>query len=325
MILLSILAALVPTFLYLLLLWWLDKYEKEPWGLFLAAFAWGCVPAIILSIIFELVLDIPLSALVESASEALSRVVVAPVVEEGIKGLAVLLIFLIRRREFDGLLDGIIYGAVVGFGFGMTENLLYFIQNAGDPMVILLRTLPFGLNHAFFTAFTGASLGLARQSRQRWKWILFFPLGLLVAMSFHGVHNLAVGMGCPGLLFALVSDWGGITVILVVAFLSWGQEKRWIRQELAEEVTAGLMAPADYQAVQTIAKRIGARLWIWRKHGWRAFRLLGRFFNLATELAFRKHHLRMGTVRWQRPDELELLRARVRQARGALLNIMGVS
>lgn len=323
MILLSLLAAIIPTILYVTLLWWLDKYEKEPWGLFLAAFAYGFLPAIVLAIIFELLLDIPLSG-IGGTGEAIGMGVVAPVVEEIVKGLAVLAIFFIWRREFDGVLDGIIYGAVVGLGFAMTENFFYFISSGGDAAVILLRSLPFGLNHAFFTAFTGASLGVARLSRRRGRWLLLFPLGLILAIGFHAAHNLLVSTASvPGCLGALISNTIGLITILVVAILSWGHEKRWIRQELGEEVTTGLLAQADYYALLLLSRRVGARLWIWRHHGWRAFRLLGRFFTLATELAFYKHHLREGTVRQPTPEQVETLRQQVREARGALLQIIG--
>ncbi|MGC8873606.1 MAG: PrsW family intramembrane metalloprotease [Chloroflexia bacterium] len=322
MLLLSVLAALVSTIVYLLLLWWLDKYEKEPWGLFLAAFGYGSIPAIALAVLLEVAASVPLSLMLGAGGEAIGRVVVAPVVEEGVKGLVLLLIFFLWRGEFDDLLDGILYGAAVGFGFGMTENLLYFFQTHGEPSVVLLRTLPFGLNHALFTSCTGAALGLARQSTSRTRWLLLFPLGLLAAISLHGFHNLSVGWGCPGILAALASDWGGIATILVAAMLSWVQERRWIRQELQEEVAAGLLAETEMRTLQFVSQRVGARLWIWRKHGWRAFRLLGQFFQAATELAFRKHDLRRGTGKKGTSEEVQRLRRRVLELRGTLLEIL---
>ncbi len=322
MVLLSVAVALVSTVVYLLLLWWLDKYEKEPWGLFLAAFGYGCLPAILVAVVLELLLGIPLELAFGSTSEAIGRVVVAPVVEEGVKGLALLLIFFLWRGEFNGLLDGIVYGAAVGFGFGMTENVLYFIELHGEAMVVLLRTLPFGLNHALYTACTGAALGLARQSRARGRWILLFPIGLLAAMSFHGFHNLGVGLGCPGVVAALAGDWAGIATILVVAMLSWRQERRWIQQELGEEVAAGILAEADLLTLQAATRRLSARVWMWRNHGWKAFRLLGRFFEAATELAFRKQELRQGTGTKRTAEEVQTLRKRVLELRGALLRIL---
>lgn len=316
MVFFSLLAAIIPAVFYVGIVWWLDKYEKEPWPLFLAAFAYGSIPAIILAIVFEL------GAEAVGVGGLAGGVVVAPIVEEAVKGLAVLLIFFIWRREFDGVLDGVVYGAVVGYGFAMTENFFYFIDTGGDPMVVLLRAFVFGANHAFFTAFTGAALGLARLSRKRWLWLLLFPAGLLVAMGFHAAHNLSVNFGCAGLSLALVSNTVGVAVILVIAILSWRQEKRWIGEELTEEVAAGTLAEDDLQALLYLRRRVGARLWIWRRHGWRAFRLLGKYLNLATEMAFGKHYLRAGIAHRKRAYDLEQTRNRLAEIRGRLLGIL---
>ncbi len=48
-ILLASALALVPTLVYALLVWWLDRYEKEPLPLLVVAFLWGAVPAVILA------------------------------------------------------------------------------------------------------------------------------------------------------------------------------------------------------------------------------------------------------------------------------------
>ena len=50
----------------------------------------------------------------------------APIVEEFAKGLGVFIIFVIARRAFDGPIDGIVYGGLVGAGFAFTENIQYF-------------------------------------------------------------------------------------------------------------------------------------------------------------------------------------------------------
>ena len=53
----AILAAAVPAAFYGLLIWWLDRYEKEPLWLILVAFLWGSLPAIGLAVAFELGLE----------------------------------------------------------------------------------------------------------------------------------------------------------------------------------------------------------------------------------------------------------------------------
>jgi len=308
------LAALLPTLIYLALFWWLDKYEKEPWGLFLAAFLYGSIPAVLLAIVVEVVVG---------GGEFFAMAIVAPIVEECVKGFAVLLVFLIWRREFDGILDGILYGAVVGLGFALVENFFYFLQGAEEGSVvalILLRSFAFGLNHAFFTAFTGAALGLARQSPRRGIWMVYFPLGLAVATTFHAIHNASVSsQACAGLGIAFLSDYVGLILILVFGILTWRQEKRWIREELNEEVAAGLLAASDLEALLSLRRRIWARSWTLRKRGWKAWRTLGQYMAKATELAFRKHHLRRDPGDKKLAQDVLTLRQNVNELRAALL------
>jgi len=127
----AILGALIPTAAYVLLLWWIDRYEKEPVGLLAVAFLWGAGPAAILSIILEVAFAAPVSALgAESLlGRLLSASVSAPLIEESAKGIALLFLLLVVPKAFDGLLDGIVYGAMIGFGFAMTEDIVaYFVR-----------------------------------------------------------------------------------------------------------------------------------------------------------------------------------------------------
>ncbi|MGB9722705.1 MAG: PrsW family intramembrane metalloprotease [Chloroflexia bacterium] len=311
-------ATLASTVFFVTLLWWLDKYEKEPWGLFLGAFFYGLVPAPVLAVVLEVIWE---EALI-LPTEGFTSGVVAPVVEESLKGLALLFIFFLWRREFDGVMDGLLYGAAIGLGFALTENVIYLLAFK-EWGIVLLRILPFGLNHALFTAFTGVCLGWARQLKRPRCWLLLFPLGLGVGMFFHALHNLSVGEGLSGFFLALTGDWGGVILMLVVILLAWKQEQRWLCQELAEEVAAGVLAEAEHQTLLSLRRRVKARLWVWRRYGWRAFRLLGRFFNLATELAFYKHHLRAGTEGRRPAGELPSLYREIGRVRQELLRLQG--
>src|SRR4030042_5572717 len=112
---LTLLASVAPAVVYSLVIWWLDRYEKEPWGLLMATFIWGAAPAIILSLMAEFILGIPFYTLLDqAAAQLISGSLVAPVVEEVLKGVAIVLVFLLFRHEFDGILDGIVYGALGG-------------------------------------------------------------------------------------------------------------------------------------------------------------------------------------------------------------------
>ena len=74
----------------------------------------------------------------------------------------------IARDEFDSVLDGLVYGALVGVGFAMTENILYFGEAylTGDlgnfGTLVLARAVLGGLGHPAYTAVTGAAFGWSR-------------------------------------------------------------------------------------------------------------------------------------------------------------------
>jgi RsiW-degrading membrane proteinase PrsW (M82 family) len=294
--LVSITAAVIPTVVYVWILWWFDRYEKEPRRLLLVAFVWGAVPAIIVSILAERMLGQPLAALSKGTFEVVSRSVLAPVVEEVAKGLAVLMLFLFFRREFDDVLDGIIYGATIGFGFAMTENVFYFARSLttigaqGLTVTVLLRAFVFGLNHALFTSVLGAALGYARMAKvgcQRWVVAL---LGLLGAIGLHGIHNLfatLVQVACFGVLLGVISNWGGVLVVFVVMVLAWQQEKRWISAQLKAEVESGLITLAEYEVIGSYRRRLAAQWQAWSRHGRSEARRLSKVHQLATELAFK--------------------------------------
>jgi RsiW-degrading membrane proteinase PrsW (M82 family) len=303
--LVAFLGALIPTIFYILFVWWLDRYEKEPLWLLALAFLWGAIPAATLSVLVELVIDIPIAALGgESLAATLASVSVsAPVVEESAKGIALLGLVLAFRREFDNVLDGIIYGAMIGFGFAFSENLIAFFipilseEGLGAGLTnIFLRTVVFGFNHAFWTGITGAAVGYARLSRG-WGRRLLVPLGgWALAVLLHGMHNAAVTLveQTYGLSFILsiLMNWGGVLLLLIVAYLVLRKESRWIERGLIEEVHQGALSPQEYELLRSAGQRLRTR-WLARGRGGRvAYRAVGRYYQCATELAFKKQHLR---------------------------------
>src|SRR5512137_2181485 len=151
-ILMAITAGIAPMVVYALVVWWFDRYEKEPWALLAVVFVWGAFPSIFLALLAELALDIPLKAAVGPGLTYtfLGSSVIAPVFEELFKGLAVLAVYVFFYRHFDGVLDGVVYGSMVGFGFAAVENVLYFLSalnegGAGQMLILVfMRAFLFG-------------------------------------------------------------------------------------------------------------------------------------------------------------------------------------
>src|SRR4026207_1208659 len=121
----------VPMFLSAAFVNWLDRYEKEPKLLLGAAFMWGVIIAGGGAYILNTAFGLGIYALSgsEGAAEFGTTSIVAPIIEEGLKGLAVLVVFLMFRKEFDSILDGVIYAAITAMGFAAVENVLYIYKN----------------------------------------------------------------------------------------------------------------------------------------------------------------------------------------------------
>jgi RsiW-degrading membrane proteinase PrsW (M82 family) len=297
-----LLLAFVPVTFYGLVLWWLDRYEKEPLGLVIVAFLWGAIPAVIFSVVAQLVFDVPISALVGAGLEAelLGASVVAPFTEEIFKGAALLLLLFLFRREIDSPLDGILYGGLVGFGFAATENLFYFLsgfETGGLGSVIELaffRSVLFGLNHALYTGCTGLGIALVRTSAHPVVKVAGPVLGLGAGMALHALHNAGAMLGealCWPLLVSLLADWGGVAALLGILLWASARERSWIVRHLGEEVQAGTLSRHDYAVIQSYWRRVGERLQTLLRGEFSRWWRLGRYYRLATELAFAKHYL----------------------------------
>jgi hypothetical protein len=188
----------------------------------------------------------------------------------------------------------------------------------------VFRSGLFGLNHSTFTAFTGAALGLARSLKRRWEQGLVPALGLGAAMIFHGVHNSLTatvgvlaenerppaGLVLGACLGILVSDWGGLLFIIVVAIVSSINEARVIRQTLWEEVALGRFTPDEYATLISGRRRWSVRWSVLFTSGFRRWKQMGRFFDLATELAFRKHRMYDGDPIHQNISARDVMRLR---------------
>ena len=166
---LSTVCAGVPMFSFLALIWWLDRYDREPMPVLLVTFLWGAVGAIVAAMTLSLFAQAGLNLGLAAASIALASdltgladtllpVLVAPLVEEPSKAL--ILLAIVRSKHFDNMTDGFVYGAAAGLGFGMTENFLYFISVSGDLDTwlgtVFIRTFYSAVMHATATAIVAA-------------------------------------------------------------------------------------------------------------------------------------------------------------------------
>lgn len=336
---LSIVAAVVPAAVYSLLVLYLDRNEKEPWYFLLAAFLWGAVVAIVFSYVFNSLTGLAVTvAYSAAAGEFVGVVIAAPFFEEMFKGSALLVLLLFFRSHFDNVLDGIIYGALVGLGFAMTENIIYFGRAyfesgvLGIGFLFVLRVVLGGFGHALYTATFGATLGWARSRYGVGKARILVPAGgLLLAILQHSLWNgtawavsqyttdediwiaLAIIILIEPMLFILP----GIVTIVIIAVITSRRELIIIRHELREEVERGIITPAEYYQISDGRARRQASMDALRTDGPALWMLHRRFVRTAAQLAFQKYHVSQGEIgrrglRYRSPDGLRAKLSRTR-------------
>ncbi len=248
--------------LYLLFIRAVDLYERESLRYVIPVFVWGFAVATSVSLFFNTVAAFTISSIVgQEAASVLTAVFVAPVVEESAKGLALLLAFLVaylaarRRRgvvEFAGVMDGIVYGSAVGFGFAIAEDLLYYAQYGPETFVV--RRIFGGFAHAAFTSLTGIGVGLIPWVRSGSLKVILPVLGLLSAMLLHAIFNFTATFFGPAAYLALAL----VVVLYLLLIVAWlAVERRTIRDELRDEVEAGFVTPEEYALLPSYFHRTG--------------------------------------------------------------------
>jgi RsiW-degrading membrane proteinase PrsW (M82 family) len=287
----------VPMFLFAVFINWLDRYEKEPKLLLGAAFVWGVVIAGGGAYIINTVLGIGIYVMTgsEGAAEFGTTSIVAPIIEEGLKGLAVLAVFLMFRKEFDSVLDGIVYGAVTAMGFAAIENVLYIYRGYQDGgwegfwVLVFIRVLLVGWMHPFFTAFTGIGLAIARMSRNVLVKIIAVPTGYALAVTSHAFHNTFSGLigGLGGLAAGTLVDYMGYAVMLIFIIWMIVTERNILKKHLRDEVASGRISPRQYSTATSFFQT-NVHLSALTSG---TFRPTSRFYQVCGELAHKKEQL----------------------------------
>ncbi len=308
---------LIPALGITLLSDFIDRFEREPWYLRLAAFLWGAIIAVpsaaFIGQFFDQLITSTWGASGNIGLHALLQGLNSGVTEETLKGLGVLLLFMVLRDEFDNVTDGIVYGALIGAGFAMVENFFYFADNQADwPVLIVGRIVLGWLCHSTFTVCFGAALGYIRHTRVRWQHIVIPLLGYLLAVGLHTVFDFvngfvkelvpAVGVNNPTVLtislIAVVANYipPFITqlVILYVLMKSLAHEAAIIRDFLAPEVCTGVITVDEYALLQSSVVRVRVERRVLLQQGIKQWWRVKELYQTEIGLAFRKWHVSMG-------------------------------
>ncbi|WP_432280620.1 PrsW family intramembrane metalloprotease [Streptomyces luomodiensis] len=311
--------AVLPVPLIIAVFGWLDRVDPKPRRNLLFAFAWGACAATLVALIANGFATEWLMTTVDSSSssgqadaDAWGATFVAPFVEESAKAAAVLLLFLFRRRDFNGLVDGVVVAGITATGFAFTENILYlgsaFVSDqtlgysgirSTTAATFFIRAVMSPFAHPLFTSMTGVGFGIAAATarHQRVRRVLIPIAMLLGAMVLHGVWNGSASLGGYGFLIVYA-----LFMVPVFGLLTWltiwsrTKELRAIREQLAAYQAAGWLTPPEPIALSSMRARGIARDLARRTQGAAAARTVGEYTAYATSLALLRRRAYRGTA-----------------------------
>jgi protease PrsW len=283
---------------------WLDRYEPEPVPSLVMAFGWGALVATAVALVLQM-----LDQVVLGTPAGWEGIIVAPVTEEGAKGLFILLLLWFRRRVIDGVLDGIVYAGLVGVGFAFTENILYLGgAYAGDnhtagglgsaTTLFVVRGVFSPFAHPLFTSLTGVGVGIAVVTRHR-TWVWLAPLlGYFAAVAAHASWNASASVG-GGQLFVLTYLFAMVPAFLLLAgFALWARhrEGRMLTRSLGDAAARGLIDPREIPWLVRLPARRASRAFARRHGGPTAERVMREYQQQAVELGFLHDRYLRGTA-----------------------------
>lgn len=293
-----VLAAL-PVPVYVILALWLDRFEPEPPRTLLQTFAWGATVAVFVALMVNMLSqDVLASIAGERAAELFGGLVTAPVVEEVAKGFALLVLFRELKDEFDGVVDGVVYAAMVGLGFAMVENVEYYgraiTEGESSMVTFFLRGMLSPFAHPLFTSMFGIGLGIVRERHGQAKSWAAPVLGLTAAVALHSLWNMSAtfeGWFYSLYLLVMLPVFIGV---LVLIYLSLRRESRVLREHLGPLVGDGVLSPAELECLCRVRARMGASMDAWRRGGVERWRARRELHQVASELAFHRWRVLRG-------------------------------
>jgi RsiW-degrading membrane proteinase PrsW (M82 family) len=281
----------------------LDDFEPEPVSLIAIALAWGGVVAVTFSgIVNEQVLGFLQHVVTARTVDAWAAAVAAPINEELYKGLGLVVIYLMARREMDNVMDGLVYGAMIGLGFQVVENIQYFMGRAADVggaadavvSMFFLRVVVAGLySHMLFTGFMG--FGFAYFVTQKGR-SLGRRLGVLagcavLAWSAHFVWNSPwltslMTKGSGAFVGALVLKGLPFLMLLVIlGVFARRREKTVFGRLMRSEVGSVAVSQGEFYVLQSGRRRREALRHMGRNRGTAARSVFKRLMREQINLA----------------------------------------
>ena len=319
-----------------LIIYRLDQFEPEPASLIAIALLWGGVVALSFAAIANsLFLTFLQNVLPSSQVESWGASLVAPINEEFYKGVGLLMIFLIARAEIDSLMDGLVYGAMIGLGFQVMENVQYFIHAAaqsGDPGIgavigiFFVRVLIAGLySHMLFTGLLGFGFAyfITRRPTQPWaRRATVLAVFIFLAWAAHFVWNspwldsLMQGNSGAFVLALIIKGLPFLVLLVLIGIFARRRELRAFALLMAEEVGGDVVTHEEFHVLRSGRRRRRVARRVKRQKGAMAGRVVKRLMREQMNLA-----LFRSKVNQQGHPAVEVQRNKIRQLKTQLASM----
>jgi len=255
----------------------LDQFEPEPASLIAVALLWGGIVALTFAAITNsYALGFLQNVLSPVTVDSWGAAIVAPINEELYKGAGLVVIYLMARTEFDGLMDGLVYGAMIGLSFQVVENVQYFVHAAAEsgagqlgPVVstYFVRVVLAGVySHTLFSGLMGFGFAFAVTQREasRRRRVSVAALFAALAWAAHFVWNSPwleslMGRGLGSFILALVIKGMPFLMFLaILAIVARRREQQAFARLIAEEVGGDVLSAGEFGILRSGRRRRAA-------------------------------------------------------------------
>ena len=182
-----LLLALLPVAALLLFIYFVDKYQHEPWSEIFKAVAAGVVSAfIVLSLVLSLNMQFQ-----PTVRGAIADAFINAAIPEELAKLLMLWLVLRSNKYFDEYFDGIVYAVCVGLGFAGLENILYLFGEEDLLAVGIARGVISVPAHFLFAVAMGYYYSIVHFSHNITKNLKLFYAVCMVAVPIllHGLFD----------------------------------------------------------------------------------------------------------------------------------------
>jgi len=189
-------------FIFLLFIRWYDKYDKEPLLRLIFFSILGGLSAVLVASFIYL--------FVHAKSNFHDAVLKVATVEEFSKILTLFWLYKLIKKDFDEIVDGVIYVAAVSLGFSVIENIFYAVEATFPYSLLFKRFLFATIGHISFSVYMGIAFYVHKKVHKNYS-------GLIIAYIFsvlaHGFYD--------GVLFEPDLTWSFLPIYFMLIFLQF--------------------------------------------------------------------------------------------------------